>query len=150
MTIEEKLKDLILSRYKSVREFAISIDMPPTTVITILKRGVNNSSLNNVSKVCTALRISLDELANGNIVSKPIKKDDTSTVEISSVIKEAKSIISFSDNLTINGKKIDVEFADPIIDALDIGYEMVKRKSDHNKRVEMYREKLTEIDKRSD
>lgn len=135
MTVEEKLKELILSRYKSVREFAITADMPPTTVNTIFIRGVGNSSLVNIVRICKTLNISVDELANGNIVSKPIKKEDNSTVEISSVVNEAKSRLSLSDHLTINGKEVDIEIADPIIDALDIGYEMVKRKSEKDIKV---------------
>lgn len=135
MTIEEKLKELILSRFKSVREFAIYADMPPTTVRAILNRGVGNSSLTNIIRVCKVLNISVDELANGNIVPKSIKEDN-STVEISSIVNEAKSRLSLSDHLTINGKEVDIEIADPIIDALDIGYEMVKRKSKKDTTVE--------------
>lgn len=128
MTIEDKLKTFILSRYKSIREFSIECDIPYTTIKSMMIRGIGNSSLSNVIQICNFLNISVDELANGNIVPKTSKRDN-STVEISSVVNEAKSRLSLSDHLTINGKEIDVEFADPILDALDIGYEMVKRKS---------------------
>lgn len=68
-TIEESLKDLILNRYKSIREFTCEIDMPYSTMDTILKRGLNRASIGNVIKICHALDISTDELANGRIVS---------------------------------------------------------------------------------
>ena len=58
MTIEEKLKELILNRYHSIREFTIQHDIPYTTMVSIFKRGVDNSSLTNIIKICKALNIS--------------------------------------------------------------------------------------------
>lgn len=67
MTTEEKLKNLIKERYHSVREFAIDIDMPYSTLDSIFKRGIANSSIANVVKICKALHISTDALADGEI-----------------------------------------------------------------------------------
>lgn len=64
---EKKLKELILSRYKSIREFTLEIDIPYTTLDSIFKRGIGNSSVSNVLKVCNALHISADALAEGRI-----------------------------------------------------------------------------------
>ena len=75
MTIEEKLKDYILERYSSVREFTTVADIPYTTVYSIFKRGVGNSSVTNVIKICKELGISADALADGEIV--PIQKRPT-------------------------------------------------------------------------
>lgn len=72
MTIEEKLKQHILSRYKSVREFTIMHDIPYTTVDSIFKRGIGNSSVNNVIKICKALHISADALVEGSIEKRGI------------------------------------------------------------------------------
>lgn len=76
MTAEEKIKELILMQYKSLRDFINNsgIDMPYTTLDGILKRGVSNASISNVLKLCKALNISADELSKGNIV--PINSDD--------------------------------------------------------------------------
>ena len=76
MTAEEKIKELILIQYKSLRDFINNsgIDMPYTTLDGILKRGVSNASISNVLKLCKALNISADELSKGNIV--PINSDD--------------------------------------------------------------------------
>lgn len=70
MLIEEKLKLLILERYHSIREFSFKIDMPYTTLDSIFKRGINNSSLTNVIKLCNGLGISVDGLAKGKIIHK--------------------------------------------------------------------------------
>ena len=68
MSTEEKLKEFILSKYSSVREFTLEIDFPYTTLDSLLKRGIGNSSVTNVLKICKALHISGDALANGEIV----------------------------------------------------------------------------------
>lgn len=76
MTIEERLKDLILSKYKSIREFTNTIQIPYSTLDTILKRGIRNSNVDNVIKICESLNISADALANGDIIFK----DDVQTI----------------------------------------------------------------------
>lgn len=70
MTIEQELKELILSRYKSVRDFSISIEMPYSTIDSIFKRGVANASITNIIKICETLFISADDLARGKIVHR--------------------------------------------------------------------------------
>jgi len=67
---EELLKEEILKNYRSIREFTQNIDIPYSTVDTILKRGVKNSSVDNVIKICNALGISADSLIDGEIVRK--------------------------------------------------------------------------------
>lgn len=68
--LEEKIKNLIIEKYGSVRNFAIKINIPYTTVDAILKRGINNSNVKNVMKMCKGLNISADKLSeNGEIVS---------------------------------------------------------------------------------
>ena len=67
MSIEEKLKNLILSRYKSIREFTQRADIPYSTFSTIINRGIDNSSVTNVIKICKTLGISADALADGHI-----------------------------------------------------------------------------------
>lgn len=76
MKVEERIKELILSKYKSLRDFINNsgIDMPYTTLDGILKRGVSNASISNILKLCKALNISADELSKGNIV--PLGGDD--------------------------------------------------------------------------
>ncbi len=71
MSIEQALKDLILSKYGSISEFSASISMPNSTVNSILRRGVDNSNVANVIAICDALGISTDELAAGRITVKP-------------------------------------------------------------------------------
>lgn len=68
--VEERLKNLILSKYKSVREFTNFIGMPYSTFDSILKRGISNSNITNVLMISNALGIDTEKLADGEIAAK--------------------------------------------------------------------------------
>ena len=70
MSVELELKELILSKYKSLREFAIKIDMPYSTIDTILKRGVDKANINNIIRICKELNIDTEALGEGKIEFK--------------------------------------------------------------------------------
>lgn len=69
-TSEDRLKEYILTKYKSVREFTGAIDMPYSTVDSIFKRGIRNASVENIIKICEFLGISTDALIKGYIERK--------------------------------------------------------------------------------
>ena len=68
MTIEEKLKDLIIDNFGSVNNFSKSIGITNSTVASVLSRGISNASLSTIFKICKELNISADELSKGKIV----------------------------------------------------------------------------------
>lgn len=71
--IEDALKDLVLDRYRSIREFTTTINMPYSTMDSIFKRGIHKANMDNIIKICDALEISADALAKGKIIStRPI------------------------------------------------------------------------------
>ena len=133
MTTEKKVKDLILKRYHSIREFSIATDIPYTTLDSILKRGIGNSSVTNVIKICKALGISVDALADGKIV--PISRQtiiQTKTAElvaIEKILSNAINQLTHSGDLTLGGDPIDKKGVESIIDAMELGVEMAKRKN---------------------
>lgn len=131
MTTEEKLKDLILTRYYSIRDFTNSIDLPYTTLDSMFRRGIQNSSVNNVIKVCKALGISADALADGEIV--PVKKTTGKPIndrfEVVEIVDDIKEVLSQQGFITLDGKPINKDGIDSIIDAIDIGVEMAKKKN---------------------
>lgn len=124
MCVEQKLKELILSRYRSIREFILEIDMPYTTIDSMFKRGIGNSSVGNVIKICKALGISADALADGEIV--PVKHQNDSK-DLNDIVEETKLYLS-TNNLTLDGIHIDKNNIDPVINALEISMEMVRKK----------------------
>lgn len=69
-TSEDRLKEYILTKYKSIREFTGAIDMPYSTVDSIFKRGIRNASVDNIIKICEFLGISADALIKGYIERK--------------------------------------------------------------------------------
>jgi DNA-binding Xre family transcriptional regulator len=129
MTIEEKLKDLILERYSSIREFTIKIDMSYSTVDSILKRGIQNATISNILKICDALHISADALANGEIV--PLYKKHPSKEEpqdVADILAFAKQQLLSNKALMFNGKPADEESIQSILSAMEVGIEIAKRK----------------------
>lgn len=131
MTTEEKLKDLILRRYHSIREFTIAIDIPYTTMDSIFRRGIGNSSVTNVIKICKALGISADALADGEIVPikerKPIPINDR--IEVKEMVDEIREILTHNGFITLDGKPIGKAGIESIIDAMDVGVEIAKKKN---------------------
>ena len=69
---EIRLKEIIIERYGSLKKFCEKIDMPWTTLDSILKRGVANSNITNVMKITKELGLDTESLALGNIKEKPI------------------------------------------------------------------------------
>ena len=65
---ELELKNIILERYGSLKKFSETIKMPWTTLDSILKRGILNSNMANITKIAKELGIDLESLAVGEIL----------------------------------------------------------------------------------
>lgn len=130
MTTEEKLKSLILTRYQSIREFTIDIDIAYSTFDTILKRGIRNANVSNVIKICNALHISADALADGEIISvayAPNRETVPAPLEIEDVINGFKTYL-ISQELTLNGKALEPEIINEFNSFMDLGVDIIKRR----------------------
>lgn len=68
MTIEEKLKEIIEMKYSNVKNFSEVIDLPYTTVRSILQRGILNAKVENVIKIAEGLNMKAEELMNINVM----------------------------------------------------------------------------------
>lgn len=67
---EAKLKDIILKKYKHLSVFCKKIDMPWTTLNSMLTRGIMNSSFTNTVKVATELNLDPEKLSKGVIAER--------------------------------------------------------------------------------
>ena len=67
--IEIRLKEMIIEKYGSLKRFCETIDMPWTTLDSILKRGIANSNITNVLKITKELGLDTESLATGKIVN---------------------------------------------------------------------------------
>lgn len=136
MKIEQQLKEYILTRYRSVREFTMSADIPYTTLDSIFKRGIDNSSITKVFRICKALGISADELAEGRITPVSmlphVKRGDTH--EIHEFLNRFKMELISMDNPTLDGEPVDEGTLEAIAQGIDVSYETVVRyNKNHNK-----------------
>ena len=57
MRRELLLRNLILDNYPSLRQFALEADIPYSSLMTILSRGVGGASFDMVMRICRKLQI---------------------------------------------------------------------------------------------
>ena len=127
MTSTEKLKKYIKNKYHSVREFTIKIDMPYTTLDSIFRRGIENSSVSNIAKICYALNISLPDLLNNEIKSCRTQSQNTKdgVIEIEAALSRKYEIVmeiaeTLSQKFTLsNGEKLNSNEIKNIIKLID-------------------------------
>ena len=82
MELEEQVKKEIIDKYGSIRQFALTIDIPHTTIDSILKRGMDNSNVNNVLRICKALNISADESIEQKQLIYNLNFDNASPIDV--------------------------------------------------------------------
>ena len=66
--LEANIKSLIIERYGSLKKFSETINMPWTTLDSILKRGMANSNITNVLKITRELGLDAEKIVDGEIV----------------------------------------------------------------------------------
>lgn len=97
MGLGKKLKQMLDEKNITVKDFAIKIDVAPTTLYSFIKRDSTNGKLELIAKICIGLDISLSEFLN----SSP-KKEDTNSEEYQSDFKNLtnslKTIDQFSES----------------------------------------------------
>lgn len=69
MTKAEILKQEILKQYKSVRQFAIEMGIPYSTLVTALDRGIEGMAYGTVIRMC-------DKLSLNPVDFSPLEKED--------------------------------------------------------------------------
>lgn len=78
---ELRIKEMIIKKYGSLKKFCEIIDMPWTTLDSILKRGIANSNITNVMKITKELNIDTESLASGMITPSLSKVDINSNAD---------------------------------------------------------------------
>ena len=66
MSRELILRNLILDRYVSLRQFAMEVGIPYSTLMTLLGRDIGGASFDIVIKICRKLEINPLELCEEN------------------------------------------------------------------------------------
>lgn len=57
MSREQRLRNLILDRYISLRSFAKEADIPYSSLMTLLSRGIGGASFDTVLRICNVLGV---------------------------------------------------------------------------------------------
>lgn len=126
MSIEKDVRKLIEDRYGSVSAFAVKIDMPISSLHTILKRGFENSNTSNILRIADGLKISADAIAKGQIIPIAEYRPDDSELDIIDWINQLIDFLSNSDNVLLGEKRADREAIRYLITSMKIGMELAK------------------------
>lgn len=62
MTREQKLRNLILDRYVSLRQFSKEADIPYSSLMTMLSRGIGGASFDMVIRICKVLELDPNQM----------------------------------------------------------------------------------------
>lgn len=126
MNVEERLKELIIKQYGTMKEFTDHIGIPNSTFANILRRGVQNANVVTIIKICQALGISTDDLAEGKIV--PLVRSEAAPTAIEGMFDEVKQQLLNANNLTLAGTPATAEEIMLLVNTLDVALEVIKRK----------------------
>lgn len=126
MNTEEKLRQYILSRNKSLLSFTQSIDMPYGTIQSIFRRGIMNSSIDNIFKICSALEISADDLAEGKIVPLSTKSDNNNKIDVRDIKHFLSCYLREKENYLLDGIPLNDEEVNFFIDSISLIIDQIR------------------------
>lgn len=110
--LEKQVKDIIIAKYGSLKRFCEEVDMPWSTLDSILKRGFTNSNIGNVLKVARELDIEVEPLAFGVLQKRvPAPADPLHLTE------QEKHIISIYHDLDRVGQEKFTAFGEGLLAA---------------------------------
>lgn len=105
MPIEERLKNYINSRYASVNEFCEMANIPNSTLQTVFKRGITNTSSKTIFKICDALSLDVKALYAGEIKSiRPDRRVASKPIDVFEMVSKIENA-----NLTYQGEPLSDE-----------------------------------------
>lgn len=131
MTIEEQLKQEILSKYKSVRAFTTQLQIPYTTLDSVFKRGISKAGIETMLKVFDALDLDIESISEGKLRHRQSEtKKIPSTAEaasgkISAISLEDSTRLLISLGFIQEGEDIsdeDLAFVSYIVELMDIWF----------------------------
>lgn len=107
--LETHIKEMIIDGYGSMKNFCEVIDMPWTTLDSILKRGFMNSNIGNVLKITKELKISSESLARGQIESAAVSSSSEN------ISQQARNVLDLYDRLDEVGKAQLAAYAEGLL-----------------------------------
>ena len=100
---EQTLKNEILAQYKSIRQFAIEMEMPYSSLMSALDKGVSGMAYETVISICKKLGISPTDFSKNGI-------ENGNTIE--ELSDHSKRLIAYYSKLNLDGKQRLIELAE--------------------------------------
>lgn len=103
MTKAEILKSEILKQYKSVRQFAIEMGIPYSTLVTALDRGIEGMAYGTVIRMCDRLSLNpvdFSSLENGQVLGEKILENRVMQYYVQLNKKGRKKILEMMEDYT--------------------------------------------------
>jgi len=100
---EQILKNEILTQYKSVRQFAIEMEMPYSSLMSALDKGVSGMAYETVISICKKLGISPTDFSKNGI-------ENGNTME--ELSDHSKRLMAYYSKLNFDGKRRLIELAE--------------------------------------
>lgn len=100
---EEILKNEILAQYKSVRQFAIEMEMPYSSLMSALDKGVSGMAYETVISICKKLGINPVDFSKNGI-------ETVNSIE--GLSDHSKRLIAYYSKLNVDGKQRLIELAE--------------------------------------
>ena len=126
MTIEERLKSMIIEKYGSMTKFSSVIGIPNPTLASIMSRGITKASISNIIKICQELNISADELANNKIVPVASERPPVYFHDVEKMIDFMKNNPEQFSNLTIDSIDLSNEERETLINCMSMAVEFIR------------------------
>lgn len=82
MDAEIKLKKLIENKFDNLKHFSETIDLPYTTVRSIIQRGILNAKVENVIKICDGLGIKSEDLLRDELDDREISEQNKNDMTV--------------------------------------------------------------------
>ena len=123
MTIETKVKEMVLSRYPSVRNFAEACGIKYSTMLAVFSRGFDNTGIENLRKICRVLGITMDGLARG--VIEPVTVPENAIVL--SHQQSRLLLLMLENDVYIDEQPVTKEEALLIDDQITAAIEIIRR-----------------------
>lgn len=100
MSKAEILKNEILTQYKSVRQFSTKMNIPYSTLVTALDRGIEGMAYDTVIRICT-------ELSLNPVDFSPLDEDNDLSQQLAT-----KRVMTAFNKLNKAGRKKILDFLD--------------------------------------
>lgn len=110
--MEDEIKKIIIEKYGSMRSFSDKIGIPNSTVVSILDRGINNSNISNVMKMCKELKISVDKLVDENKIVSILQFDNAKISDILSDTIQIPVLGTIKAGTAIEAQQDIIEYID--------------------------------------